>query len=114
MYSMMVLAAAIPVYIINNALLATTLFNEKNMKQNQKKFTKRNKIFPLTKPNEISLFFIVSRNKQNFAKQFFVSLCFMFRETKKGCKMETLQYPDEECGSGGAILFFIVEHITRD
>jgi hypothetical protein len=83
MYSMMVLAAAIPVYIINNALLATTLFNEKNMKQNQKKFTKRNKIFPLTKPNEISLFFYCFAKQAKFRETIFCFTLFHVSRNKK-------------------------------
>jgi hypothetical protein len=62
-------------------------------KRNQKKITKRNEILLFTKQNETKQNFagyFVSRNKQNFAKHFFVSLCFVFRETKKGCEMETL------------------------
>jgi hypothetical protein len=42
---------------------------------------KRNFTFDETKRN-FAVYF-VSRNKQNFAKQFFVSLCFVFRETMK-------------------------------
>jgi hypothetical protein len=60
--------------------------------------TKRN--FTLTKQNETKrnfAVFCVSRNKQNFTKQFFVSLCFVFRETKKGCEMETLPKYNGTC-----------------
>jgi hypothetical protein len=52
-------------------------------KRNQKKLTKQNEILHLTKQNEkneISLFFVFRRNK------LFVSLCFVFRETKKDAK----------------------------
>jgi hypothetical protein len=48
--------------------------------------TKRNFTFDETKRNEMKRNFVVyfvSQNKRNFAKQFFVSLCFVFRETKK-------------------------------
>jgi hypothetical protein len=51
----------------------------KRLRNETKFYFWRNK----TKRNEISLFIFDSRNKRNFAKQFFVSLCFVFRETKK-------------------------------
>jgi hypothetical protein len=58
-------------------------------KRNQKTITEQKKILFLTKQNKTKFaVFIVSQNKRNFAKQFFVLLCFVF--CKKGCKMETL------------------------
>jgi hypothetical protein len=56
-------------------------------KRNPKKYeTKRNFTFDETKRNKTKRNFavyFVSRNKRNFAKQIFVSLCFVFCETKK-------------------------------
>jgi hypothetical protein len=64
------------------------------MKRNQKKIAKQNKILLLTKQKETKFHcYFVSRNKRNFMEQIFVSLCFMFRETKKACEMETLLPP---------------------
>jgi hypothetical protein len=62
------------------------------VKYNKNCFTD-SEILLLTKQNETKrnfAIFVVSRNMRNFAKQFFVSLCFVFCETKKVCEMETL------------------------
>jgi hypothetical protein len=52
----------------------------------------RNKIWLLTNQNETkrNFAFFAARIKKNFAKQFFVSLCFVFREIKNWCEMVTL------------------------
>jgi hypothetical protein len=45
---------------------------------------------PETKRNEISQFFVFRETSEISRNNFFVSLCFVFRETKKGSEMETL------------------------
>jgi hypothetical protein len=79
-------------------------------KRKQTKFTKRNFTFDETKRNEtkrnetkrneISLFLLFRETSEISRNNFFVSLCFVFRETKKGCKMEcemeTLAVPSYE------------------
>jgi hypothetical protein len=57
-------------------------------KRNKKKVTKRNEILLLkkqneTKRNEISLFLLFRETSEISRNKFFVSLCFVFRETKK-------------------------------
>jgi hypothetical protein len=52
--------------------------------------TKRNFTFHETKRNEILLFFVFCETSKISRNNFFVSLCFVFRETKKWCEMETL------------------------
>jgi hypothetical protein len=54
--------------------------------------TKRNFAYSQNKMkrNEISLFFVFRETSEISRNSFFVSLCFMFRETKKGCEMYTL------------------------
>jgi hypothetical protein len=42
-----------------------------------------------TKRNEISLFLLFRETSEISRNKFVVSLCFVFRETKKGCEMET-------------------------
>jgi hypothetical protein len=64
-------------------------------KGNKTKITKRNEILLLTKQNEtkrneISLFILFRETSEISRNNFFVSLCFVLRETKKGCEMETL------------------------
>jgi hypothetical protein len=58
------------------------------MKRNEKKITKRNEILLLTKQNEtkrneISLFILFRETSEISRTKFFVSHCFVFRETKK-------------------------------
>jgi hypothetical protein len=57
-------------------------------KENKEKFTKRNKILHLTKQNEtkrneISQFILFRETSKISRNNFVVSLCFVFRETKK-------------------------------
>jgi hypothetical protein len=57
-------------------------------KRNQKKIAKWNKILLLTKQNETKFRCLFCFAKQaKFRETIF---CFVFRETKKGCEMETL------------------------
>jgi hypothetical protein len=68
------------------------------MKRNQKNYeTKRNFTFDETKRNFAVCF--VSRNKRNL----FVSLCFVFRETKKGCEMESLPQKNDKASCSGLL-----------
>jgi hypothetical protein len=60
-------------------------------KENKKKFTKLNKILLLTKRNETKFRCLFCFAKQAKFREisrnnFVVSLCFVFRETKKGCE----------------------------
>jgi hypothetical protein len=69
-------------------------------KQNQKKITKQNEILlwrNKMKRNEILLFFVFRETSKILQNNFFVSLCFVFRETKKGCEMETLPKYNGTC-----------------
>jgi hypothetical protein len=52
-------------------------------KQENKYETKRNFTFYETKRNEISLFLLFRETSEISRNKFFVSLCFVFRETKK-------------------------------
>jgi hypothetical protein len=76
------------------------------MKENKKKFTKRNEILLLTKRYEISLFILFRETSEISRNNFVVSLCFVFRETKKGCEMETLTKFQDSC-------FFFKEYRYR-
>jgi hypothetical protein len=60
--------------------------NRPNLRNETKFYSWRNK----TKRNEISLFLLFRETSEISRNNFFLSLCFVFRETKKGCEMETL------------------------
>jgi hypothetical protein len=65
-----------------NKIDETKLKQMRFTKRNKKEFTKQNEILPFTKQNFASFLFRETRKMSR--NNFFVSICFVFQETKKG------------------------------